>query len=77
MSIDRPVTASAVQKHHARMMLTAAIAERCADLHDQWQAVDAIGQDGIDQREALHVKLRATIELEDILYATIDRTATE
>lgn len=43
-----------------------AVTERLAELHEQWQ-----NSDDAVERETLHAKTRATIELEDKLSARI------
>lgn len=49
-----------------------AISERLDELHEQWQTSDDAAE-----RETLHAKTRATIELEDKLHARISEYTDE
>lgn len=52
----------------ARKLIKQAISERIAEIHDAWAAT---GPEDRAKREELHVELRATIGLEELLYARL------
>jgi len=52
----------------AKKLISQCVAERIDELRDQWQQ-----SEDKDERELLHCKVRATIELEDHLHGRLDR----